>query len=140
MENNMKINRQKILEYINSLRGYEGYVQFSHRPISKDQDIFFDGKNIKVEDESGFIYEAHFCNNKESIQIRQINDSWLVSKIDILNVSGEDTQTYISDIEKFPYKVKMAQIWKDETDELCENMKAKKLKKVVFAGFEGASK
>ena len=32
-------------------------------------------------------------------------------------------------------KVKMAQIWVAEEDELCDGMKVNKLKKVVFAGF-----
>jgi CRISPR type III-associated protein (TIGR04423 family) len=30
----------------------------------------------------------------------------------------------------------MAQIWREEPDELCEGMSVKKLQKVVFAGFE----
>ena len=30
----------------------------------------------------------------------------------------------------------MAQIWEEVEDKECENMKVKKLKKVVFAGFE----
>ena len=132
--------KTEVINYINSLDTYEGYVQFSHRPIDKNKDIFYDGKNVKVEDESGFIYEAHFCNGTNSIQIRQVNDSWLVSKTDISNVSDEDTQSYISDIESFPYEVKMAQVWESDEDEFCKKMKVKQLKKVVFAGFEGASK
>ena len=134
------MKKEEIVAYINrELQNYQGYVQFSHRPIDKKRDIFLGG-NIKVENEEGFIYEAHFCNGTHSIQIRQVNDSWLVSETDISGVNDIDTQTYISDIEHFPYKVKMAQIWKIEKDALCENMEVKKLKKVVFAGFEGASK
>ena len=132
--------KTEVINYINSLDTYEGYVQFSHRPIDKNKDIFYEGKSLKVEDEAGFIYEAHFCNGINSIQIRQVNDSWLVSETDISNVNAADTQSYISDIESFPYKVKMVQIWEIEEDELCDNMEVKKLKKVVFAGFEGASK
>lgn len=37
-------------------------------------------------------------------------------------------------------KVRMAQIWEEREDNLCEGMKVKKLKKVVFIGFEGDSK
>jgi len=33
-------------------------------------------------------------------------------------------------------KIRMAQIWEPEPDELCEGMSVMKLKKVVFAGFE----
>jgi CRISPR type III-associated protein (TIGR04423 family) len=126
--------KQKVIEYINNLQNYQGYVQFSHRPIDKSKDIFLDN-NPQIEDEKGFIYEAHFCNNKESISIRQINDSWFISKTDISNIDKNDIQEFITDVKEFNYKVKMAQIREEVEDESCENMPVKKLKKVVFAGF-----
>jgi CRISPR type III-associated protein (TIGR04423 family) len=127
--------KQQVIEYINDLQNYQGYVQFSHRPIEKSKDIFLNN-NPQVKDEDGFIYEAHFCNGKESISIRQINDSWFISKTDISNIDKNDMQEFITDISDFNYKVKMAQIWDDKTiDELCADMPVKKLKKVVFAGF-----
>lgn len=131
----MKKNKQEVIDYINNIKGYEGYVQFSHRVIDKNKDIFYDGKEVSVEGENGFIYEAHFCNGEKSIQIRQINDSWLVSQTDIQNIDSKDEDEYISEIEGFEYKIKMAQIWEDEIDTLCEDMQVKKLKKVVFVGF-----
>jgi len=126
---------EEVIEFINSLDGYSGYVQFSHRPIDKIKDIFID-KNPKINYENGFIYEAHFCNGKESISIKQINNEFLLSRSDISNIKEDDIQIYISDIAGFDYKIKMAQIWKSESDELCDSMKVMKLQKVVFAGFE----
>jgi len=126
---------EEVIEFINSLDGYSGYVQFSHRPIDKIKDIFID-KNPKINNENGFIYEAHFCNGKESISIKQINNEFLLSRSDISNIKEDDIQIYISDIAGFDYKIKMAQIWKSELDELCDSMKVMKLQKVVFAGFE----
>lgn len=125
----MKKNRTEIIAYINSLSGYEGYVQFSHRPIDIQKDIFREA-NPKVENEKGFIYEAHFSNGIESISIRQLNESWLVSTTNITNAELE-TFHAIADL-----KVNMAQIWEAKEDTLCENMKVMKLEKVVFAGFE----
>jgi len=125
----MKKTRNEVITYINSLDGYEGYVQFSHRPIDMTKDIFMQN-SPKVEDESGFIYEAHFSNGTESIAIRQINDSWLVSQTNIENI---ELETYYG-IDKL--KVNMAQVWEVQSDELCEGMEVKKLSKVVFAGFE----
>lgn len=127
--------KQEVINYINSLDGYKGYVQFAHRPIDKDKDLFYDGKKVKVDDESGFIYEAHFCNGTNSIQIRQINNEWKISQTDISNVQHEDTQVYISDITGCS-NIRMAQIWEEKEDKYCENMKVKKLSKVVFAEFE----
>ena len=126
---------EEVVAFINSLDGYSGYVQFSHRIIDKTKDVFID-KSPKINNENGFIYESHFCNGKESISIKQINDSWIVSKTDISSIEQEDIITYLSDIKDFNYKIKMAQIWQSEPDELCEGMKVMKLKKVVFAGFE----
>jgi len=127
---------EDVLRYINEeLKDFEGYVQLSHRPIDKDKDIFYDGKTPQVKNEEGFIYEAHFANNKQSISIRQINDAWVVSVVDIATVPEDDIKSYASDVEGL-YRIKMAQIWVEEADELCEGMHVKSLKKVVFAGFE----
>lgn len=129
------MNKNTVEEFINKLKGYQGYIQYSHRPIDKNKDIFVD-QDPKVEDEDGFIYEAHFCNGNKSISVKQVNDKWLVSETDISQVSKNDIQTYKSDIQEWNYNIKMAQIWKEEADELCEGMEVKKLKKVVFIGFE----
>lgn len=132
------MKKEDIVKTINEkYRDYEGYVQFSHRAIEKERDIFFDGKKVEVHDEDGFIYEAHFCNKDESISIKQINDSWLISTTDISNIDKNDTEKFISDIEGWNYKIKMAQVWEKEGDKLCPDMKVQKLKKTVFAGFVG---
>ena len=134
----MKKTREEVITYINALQGYQGYVQFSHRPIDKTKDIFYDGKKVEVHNEDGFIYEAHFCNDIKSISIRQLNDSWMIATTDIQNIkfSKDDTQTYLTDIKDFNYKVKMAQIWEAKKDNLCADMEVMKLQKVVFLGFE----
>ena len=127
--------KEEVINYINNdLKQYQGYIQFSHRAIDLKKDIFPVIENI--ENEQGFVYEAHFCNDVESITIRQVNANWLVSITDISSVDNAEIQKYISDIKDFNYKVKMAQIWESKADELCEGMEVKKLSKVVFAGFE----
>lgn len=131
----MKKTREEVITYINALQGYQGYVQFSHRPIDKTKDIFYDGKKVEIQNEDGFIYEAHFCNDIKSISIKQLNDSWMVSETDITNIKEEDTQIYLTDVENLP-SVKMVQIWEEKEDEFCEDMKVKKLQKVVFKGFK----
>ena len=131
----MKKTKDEIVEYINNLAGYQGYIQYSNRPIDKKTDIFIKDEP-KVELNGGFIYEAHFCNGNQSISVKQINDSWYIDETDISNIPENDTEEFISEIQGIP-KIKMAQIWEKEKDALCENMEVMKLKKVVFAGFEG---
>jgi len=124
----MKKNRAEVIEYINGLKEYEGYVQFSHRAIDLDRDLF--PRDNDIADEKGFVYEAHFYKDNQSIMIRQINDGWIVSQTDTTDAEFEVFHG-ISNL-----KIRMAQIWKPEPDELCEGMSVMKLKKVVFAGFE----
>ena len=124
----MKKNRTEVIAYINGLKAYEGYVQFSHRPIDLERDLFPRANDIA--DEKGFVYEAHFYKDNQSIMIRQINDSWIVSQTDTTDAEFE----FFHGIANL--KIRMAQIWKPEPDKLCDGMSVMKLKKVVFAGFE----
>ena len=139
MEDRYNFNdKENLIKDIKQLQGYDGYVQFSDTKI-RSCDIFHN-ENIatKINPTDGFVYEAHFYNKdkKESIQIRQINDSWIVSTTTLDDKEFDITEEeFIADIQEFPYKVKMAQLWKAEPDEYCAGMDVKKLKKVVFAGF-----
>ncbi len=137
MKNDCFMNTEKdVIEFINNLEGYQGYVQFSHRKIDIDKDVFIN-KQPHISKEAGFIYEAHFTNEKESICIKQKNECWICSKSDISEIDDKDKNTFkgIGSL-----KVRMAQIWETEKDNLCENFKVKKLKAVVFAGFNGGDK
>jgi len=126
----MRKNRREVIEYINELKEYEGYVQFSHRPIDLERDLFPRTTDIELDNQQSFVYEAHFCNGQESIMIRQQNADWVVSKTDISSAEFETFHGIAG------LKVNMAQIWEEKPDELCEGMKVNKLQKVVFAGFE----
>ena len=133
MNNKVFDNKDAVVDYINNnFEGYAGYVQFSNGII---KDIFEAGEKINVSSEFGFVFEAHFSNGTESVSIRQINNEWYVSKTDISKIENKktDIQKYVS-IGKI---VEMAQIWETVPDERCAQFNVKKLKKVVFAGFEG---
>jgi len=135
------MKKEDIIETINTkYRDYEGYVQFSHRPINEEKDIFLKGQKVEVAKEDGFIYEAHFCNGVTSVTIRQLNDGWFISETDISEIAEKDTQEFISDIEDFNRKINMAQVWEEKEDTYCEDMPVKKLQKVVFAGFVGGER
>jgi CRISPR type III-associated protein (TIGR04423 family) len=132
-------SNNKVVEYINKLEGYRGYVQFSHRPLEQ-KDIFED-KDPDIAEIKSFVYEAHFCNGNESIMIRQQNAEWVISKTDISTVVKENKEFYalekttlLTDVKS--NWVKMAQIWESKEDALCDEMNVMKLQKVVFAGFE----
>jgi len=120
--------KENVVNHINdNLKDYEGYVQFSHRAIDLEKDLF--PRTEDIEDEKGFVFEAHFCKDGKSIMIRQLNHEWVVSSTDIANAEIEKYYG-IADLE-----INMAQIWKPTADEYCEGMEVMKLQKVVFAGF-----
>ncbi len=130
------MTRQEITEYINSLENVEGYVQFSHRPLDSQKDIWENNTPKSVdEEEEGFIVEAHFFDSTNSITIYRHNEFWYVDEVNISDINGDDMQKYMT---KYGRYVKMAQIWEPEKDKYCEDMEVLKLKKVVFAGFENA--
>ena len=131
-------DNNELIEDIKQLQNYEGYIQFSDTKI-RDCDIFKKDDNIstKIQPTNGFIYEAHFCNSIQSISIKQINDSWYIDETDISNIDNTDIQVYCGENNT---KIKMAQIWEKEKDKLCEDIEVKKLKKVVFVGFDSAKK
>lgn len=128
------MTRQEITEYINGLKNVEGYVQFSHRPLDSQKDIWEKTapKSIDVQEE-GFVVEAYFYDDTDSITIYRHNEFWYVDEVNISDINGDDMQKYMTKHGRY---VKMAQIWKAEEDEYCEDMKVLKLKKVVFAGFD----
>ena len=130
----MQLNRNEVIDFINKLKGYQGYVQFSNRPI---EDIFLTKSDIHVDAKNGFVYEAHFFNGNISISIKQINAYWIVAQTEITAINEDDVVTYIGIKNS---KIKMLQIWNDVEDPLCEGLKVKKFNKALFIGFSGGEK
>ena len=133
----MKKNRDEILRYINDdLKDYEGYIQPMGKKIDEDC-LFLDGKHAADLNKDEPILEAHFFSESKntSISIRQINDCWLVSEVDLNKVAITDIDINIFYPKFGDFKIKMAQIWEDEIDELCGKIPVLKFKKAVFAGF-----
>lgn len=153
----MRKNRDEILRYVNdNLKDYEGYIQLMGKKIDKEQ-LFLAGERTPGLGNDDLIYEAHFFNAdlKNSISIRQINDSWFVDETDLKSIDldplkNPDVKEFHSKFKpefsaKFKdVKIKMVQIWEDEKDEFCEvpqgngtleGLPVLKLQKIVFAGF-----
>lgn len=143
--NNRYTEQSTLLQSLNSLKGYQGYVQFSHRPIDNG-DIFLDTEiDIKMPEQTdAFLYEAHFYSKdeKRSISIRYINGAYYKDETDLCNKELKVTkEKYLPNMTHMQTKldnhyVAMAQIWQKEDDEYCCGFKTQKLKKVVFAGFK----
>ena len=131
----MKKNRDEILKYVNSLAGYEGYIQLMSEKID-EKHIFFAGERSPSLSEGELIYEAHFFSSSQnkSIFIRQINDGWFVDETDLDSVKLSEDDVKVFYAKSSDIKIKMAQIWIEENDELCEGLPVLKFKKSAFAG------
>lgn len=144
----MRKNRNEILKYVNeNLRDYEGYIQLMGKKIGKEQ-LFLAGERTPGLGKDDLIYEAYFfnANSKKSVSICQINDGWFVDETVLgdINLDPEknpDVHEFYSKFKpdfsaKFKdIKIKMAQIWEEENDRLCENLPVLRLQKTVFTGF-----
>lgn len=113
---------------------FEGYILLSdkepfileNKPLP-DFDSLCNGRN--------FIVEATlFCKvQNRCISIRQINDNFLVQRICLDDYPHKDFERFITINNKV---AKVAQIWEEEIDLLCENLPVLKHKFSLFAGFE----
>jgi len=74
--------KEKIKNYLESLEGFDGYVQISNREFDKNKDIFIN-KKIQIDDKDGFIIEAAFSNENKSIIVNFINGEWIVSEYEL---------------------------------------------------------
>lgn len=132
----MKKSRDEILKYVNGLAGYDGYIQLMGEKIDEEH-IFFAEERSPSLSESELIYEAHFFSSSQnkSIFIRQINDGWFVDETDLGSVKLGEDDVKVFYAKSSDIKIKMAQIWVEESDELCEGLPVLKFKKSAFAGF-----
>jgi len=132
--------KEKIKNYLESLEGFDGYVQISNREFDKDKDIFIN-KKIQIDDKDGFLIEAAFSNGNKSIMVNFINGEWIVSEYE-LNDKMEIIE-FNTKIKNFNKKIKMAQIFEEIEEEISdingeniENVKTLVFKTSVFAGFK----
>ena len=132
--------KEKIKNYLESLEGFDGYVQISNREFDKNKDIFIN-KKIQIDDKDGFLIEAAFSNGNKSIMVNFINGEWIVSEYE-LNDKMEIIE-FNTKIKNFNKKIKMAQIFEEIEEEISdingeniENVKTLVFKTSVFAGFK----
>jgi CRISPR type III-associated protein (TIGR04423 family) len=76
---------------------------------------------------------------KKSILVRQHNDSWLHLTRELTDeeIKNADSFFIVTDA-KDKTKMKIAQIWEEEENEFCLDMKVLEPKYLLFAGFKDA--
>jgi CRISPR type III-associated protein (TIGR04423 family) len=125
--------------YENLTKKYEGYIQMSDSKI-ESKHLFKTAQTLPkwedIHNEINYIVEMALYqpDTKNSILVRQQNNGWLVIEKEL---SGkEEIDTYFTLTENTP-KMKIAQIWEEEPNEFCLNLKVLEPKYLLFAGFEG---
>ena len=133
----LKDREELMVFYSKELQGeYQGYIQMSDRKIEK---VFRESQTLPKWDElhNGVNYILEMAlfdpNNSRSILIRQHNTDWLV--IDAV-LNGEEPVTSYYPVTSGTPKMNIAQIWEEEENEFCLNMKVMESKYLLFAGFK----
>jgi CRISPR type III-associated protein (TIGR04423 family) len=136
-------SRDELKEWYKTLtEQYEGYVQMSDSRI-KPNHLFKTAQTLptweELHNEINYIVEMalYELNSKRSILIRQQNSEWLV--MDRVLDGKEPIDSYFTLTEDTP-KMKIAQIWEEESNEFCLGMRVLEPKYLLFAGFKGESK
>jgi CRISPR type III-associated protein (TIGR04423 family) len=122
---------------------YEGYVQMSDRRI---EHIHLKASKLWTLDELygksevNYVLEMALFDpaTKKSILVRQHNDTWLhrIKELKDEEIENADSFFIVTDT-KDEIKMKIAQIWEEEPNEFCLNMKVLEPKYLLFAGFKG---
>lgn len=132
-------NSKALKEFYNELNEqFEGYVQMSDSRI-KSEHLFKTAQILpkwdKLHNATNYIVEMALYDpiTKHSILIRQQNSEWLV--LDKKLSGNEPLDSFFTLTENSP-KMKIAQIWEEESNEFCLDMKVLESKYLMFAGFE----
>ncbi len=132
----MLVNDIKTKEKYENIKEAEGYIQLSGEELK----IYNLENSLPTWEElhvkHNFILEAHFFNpkNSKSISIKQVNDEYKYYEITLSEDELKNANIFQA---KQNTKVKIATIWKEQKDELCESFEVLKPIMQVFAGFEG---
>lgn len=125
------------LKYAQLKGKYEGYIQMSDARI---EHVFVTPSVLPAWDtlhpeNVNYILEMALYEpaTKQSILIRQHNDDWLILEKTLTGT--EARESYFTVTEESP-KMKIAQIWEEEENEFCLDMKVLEAKYLLFAGFE----
>lgn len=130
----------ELKEFYKNLKGeFEGYIQMSNRKL----DYIFSTKQSlpsweELHKDKEFIFESCFFDGDRSIMIRQIDGSFVVIDVKTSDFENITYESFVakSNEKNIKLKVKIAQIWEEEKDELCKENKVLKPTLQLFSGFE----
>ena len=119
---------------------YVGYIQISDTPFESEH-IWTSPKPLPKWDDlhNTFNYILELClynkQTRHSIVARQHNDSWLVLEKQLNDDDLANTENFETVVKETP-RMRIAQIWQEESDPFCEGWKVLEPKALMFAGFE----
>ncbi|CAA6815317.1 MAG: Unknown protein [uncultured Sulfurovum sp.] len=135
-------NREELESFYKGLtENFEGYIQMSDSRIN---DVFVTAISLPkwetLHKDTNYILEMALFDSvsNNSILVRQHNSEWLVLEKELNGT--EPIDTFFTIVEHTP-KMKIAQVWEEESNEFCLDMQVLEAKYLMFVGFEkGESK
>ncbi len=122
---------------------FVGYIQMSDS-IFKKEHLLIDKKTLPewgaLHNEVNYILEMALYSNddiKRSILVRQYNAQWLILEGTLSGNENMDSYFIVTDKDN-KKKMKIAQIWNEESSGFCLGMDVLEPKYLMFAGFTDA--
>jgi len=113
---------------------YQGYLWYSDNkePQVLNNEVF----ELEVADNANpFVIEGQLFDGQKSISIKYVDGKYIVNTYDLNTLDGVMQEQTFHSHRMEGKLLKFIQIWKNQSDELCEGMQVLQPAELVFVGF-----
>jgi len=113
---------------------YQGYLWYSDKkdPQVLNDEVF----ELEIADNTNpFVIEGQLFDGQKSISIKYVDGKYIVNTYDLNTLDGVMQEQTFHSHRMDGKQLKFRQIWKNQSDELCERMQVLQPAELVFVGF-----
>lgn len=113
---------------------YQGYLWYSDKkePQVLHDEVF----ELEIADNTNpFVIEGQLFDGQKSISIKYVDGKYIVNTYDLNTLDGVMQEQTFHSHRMEGKLLKFKQIWKNQSDELCEGMQVLQPAELVFVGF-----
>jgi CRISPR type III-associated protein (TIGR04423 family) len=113
---------------------YQGYLWYSDNkePQVLNNEVF----ELEIADNANpFVIEGQLFDGQKSISIKYVDGKYIVNTYDLNTLDGVMQEQTFHSHRMEGKLLKFIQIWKNQSDELCEGMQVLQPAELVFVGF-----
>lgn len=113
---------------------YQGYLWYSDKkePQVLHDEVF----ELEIADNTNpFVIEGQLFDGQKSISIKYVDGKYIVNTYDLNTLDGVMQEQTFHSHRMEGKLLKFKQIWKNQSDELCEGMQVLQPAELIFVGF-----